>query len=93
MDSKNISLDGEEFQKQALITDEVYAEWITFCHYKAKQPKEDMSSQLYDLSTNETLKPMYLGQCLYVTSSWDSISGEKLFKNENDKNSTQKQII
>jgi len=35
----------------------------------------------------------YLGHCLYVTSSWDSISGEKLFKNENDKNLTQKQII
>jgi len=85
-----LSLDGEEFQEQVLITDEVYAEWITFHHYIAKQPKEDMSSQLYDLSTNETLKPMfpqfaYLGQCLYVTSSWDSISGEKLFKNKNDK--------
>jgi len=27
-----------------------------FRHYIAKQPKEDMS---YDLSTNETLKPMF----------------------------------
>jgi len=25
----------------------------------AKQPKEDMSSQLYDFSTNKTLKPMF----------------------------------
>jgi len=52
-----------------------------------------MSSQLYDLSTNEMLIPMFpnlrtLANVLYVTSSWDSI---KLFKNENDKNSTQKQ--
>jgi len=30
-------LDGEEFQKQALITDEIYAEWTTFRHYIAKQ--------------------------------------------------------
>jgi len=54
-----LSLDDEEFQKQALITEEVYAEWTTFCHYIAKQPKEDMLSQLYDLSTNEKLKPMF----------------------------------
>ena len=54
-----LSLDGEEFQKQALITDEVYAEWTTFRHYVAKQPKEDMKSQLHDLLTNETLKPMF----------------------------------
>jgi len=47
-----ISLDGEELQKQVLITDEVYAEWTTFHHYIAKQPKQDMSSRLYDLSTN-----------------------------------------
>jgi len=31
-----LSLDGEEFQKQALITDEVHAEWTTFRHYIAK---------------------------------------------------------
>jgi len=54
-----LSLDGEEFQKQAVITDEVYAEWTTFHHYIAKKPKEDISSQLYDLSTNEMLKPMF----------------------------------
>jgi len=49
-----LSLDSKEFQKQAQITDVVYA---TFRHYIAKQPKEDMSSQLYDLSTNETMFP------------------------------------
>jgi len=54
-----LSLDGEEFQKKALFTDEVYAEWTTFRHYIAKQPKEDILSQLYDLSTNEMLKPMF----------------------------------
>jgi len=69
-----LSLDGEKFQKQALVTHEVYAEWTIFHHYIPKQPKEGMSSPLYDLSTNETLKPMfpnlhmYLGQCLYVIS-------------------------
>jgi len=34
-----LSLDGEEFHKQAQITDEVYAEWTTSRHYIAKQPK------------------------------------------------------
>jgi len=58
-----LSLDGEEFQNQRLITGEVYAEWTTFRHYIAKQPKEDISSQLYDLSTNETLKPMFPNLC------------------------------
>jgi len=37
----------------------MYAEWTTFYHYIAKQPKEDMPSQLYDLSTNEILKPIF----------------------------------
>jgi len=46
----------KNFKKQA---DKVYAEWTTFHHYTAKQPKDDMSSQLYDLSTNETLKQMF----------------------------------
>jgi len=54
-----LSLDGEEFQKHALFTDEVYAEWTTFRHCIAKQPKEDILSQLYDLSTNEMLKPVF----------------------------------
>jgi len=75
-----LSLDGEEFQKQVLITDEVYVEWTTFCHYIAK---EDMSSQIKCL--NQCSPIACLGRCLHVTSSWDSISGEKLYKNENDK--------
>jgi len=47
-----------------------------------------MSSQLYDLSTNEMLKPMFPNLRIltmfvqYVTSHWDSISGEA-FKNDN----------
>ena len=46
-----LALDGEIFQKQALIVDGVHAEWTTFRHYIAKQPKEDMSSQLNNLLT------------------------------------------
>jgi len=38
-----LSVDVEEFQKQALITDEIYTELTTFRHYIAKQPKENMS--------------------------------------------------
>ena len=34
----------------------------------------------------------YPSQCLYDTSSWDSISGEKLFTDENDQNSIEKQV-
>jgi len=37
-------------------TGDFYAEWTTFHHYIAK---EDMSSQLYVLSTNEMLRPMF----------------------------------
>ena len=51
--------DGEEFQKQPLITDGVHAEWTTFWHYMAKEPKEDMSSQLNNLLTNDMLKTMF----------------------------------
>ena len=54
-----IALDGEEFQKPALITDTVHAEWTTFRHYIAKEPKEDMSSQLNNLLTNDMLKTMF----------------------------------
>jgi len=77
-----LPLSLEKFQKQALITDEFYATFLR--HYIAKQPKKDMSSQLCDLSTNEMLKPMFpnLRTLANVTSSWDSISGEKLFKNK-----------
>ena len=53
------ALDGEEFQKPALITDRVHAEWTTFRHYIAKEPKEDMSSQLNNLLTNDMLKTMF----------------------------------
>ena len=55
-----IALDGEELQKPALITDKVHAEWTTFRHYIAKEPKEGMLSQLKNLLTNDMLKTMFL---------------------------------
>ena len=54
-----LTLDGEEYEKKALITTEVLAEWTTFRHYLAKQPKEDMASQLNNLLTTEMLKTMF----------------------------------
>ena len=54
-----LSLDGGTFQKQAIITDGVKAEWTTFRHYIAKQPKEDMPSQLSNLLTCDMLKTMF----------------------------------
>ena len=54
-----LSLDGRTFQKQAIITDGVKAEWTTFRHYIAKQPKEDMPSQLNNLLTCDMLKTMF----------------------------------
>ena len=43
------TLDGEEYEKEALITTEVRAELTTFRNYIAKQPKQDMASQLKTL--------------------------------------------
>ena len=43
--------DSKEFQKQALITDGVHAEWTTFRHYIAKESKENISSQLNNFLT------------------------------------------
>lgn len=54
-----LTLDGEEYEKKALITTEVCAEWMTFCHYLSKQPKEDMASQLNNFVTTEMLKTMF----------------------------------
>ena len=51
------TLDGEEYEKEALITTEVCAEWTTFRNYIAKQPKQDMASQLKKLVTTDMLKP------------------------------------
>ena len=56
-----LTLDGEEYEKKALITTEVLAEWTTFRCYLAKQPKEDMASQLNNHLTTvtEMLKTMF----------------------------------
>ena len=64
--------------------------------YIAKEPKEDMSPQLNNLLTTDMLETMfsdfeYPGQCLYDNSSWDSISGKKLFTDK-DQNSIEKLI-
>ena len=54
------TLDGEEYEKEALITTEVRAEWTTFRNYIAKQPKQDMASQLKNLVTTDMLKLCFL---------------------------------
>ena len=71
------TLDDEEYEKETLITTEV-CEWTTFCNYIAKQPKQDMASQLKNLVTTDMLKTMFphflAMQCVYDNSSWDSNS-------------------
>ena len=55
-----IALDGQELRNPALITNGVHAEWTTFHHYyMAKEPKENMLSQLNSLLTNDMLKTMF----------------------------------
>jgi len=61
-----LSLDGEEFQKQELITDEVYVEWTTFHHYIAKQPKEEMSSQLQQMKRSTQCSPICIPWPMFV---------------------------
>jgi len=52
------------------------------------------SSQLYDLSTNETLNPMFPNLHTFANVCMSlPVGREKLFKKEKNKNSTQKQII
>ena len=53
------TLDGEEYEKEALITTEVRVEWTVFRNYIAKQPKQDMASQLKNLVTTYMLKTMF----------------------------------
>ena len=55
--TKQHTLDGEEYDKEALITTEVRAEWTTFRNYIAKQPQQDMASHLKNLVTSDMLKP------------------------------------
>jgi len=54
-----LTVDGEEYEKKALITAEVHAEWTTFCHCLLKRPKEDTISQLNNLVTTDMLKTMF----------------------------------
>jgi len=87
-----LSLIGGELQKQALITGE---EWtaLIFRHYITKQPKEDISSQLHDLSTNKMLKPTFSNLRTLTNVCMSLPVGTASVENGNDKNSTQKQII
>ena len=54
-----VSLEGEEYEKMRLVSNEVKAEWKTLKHYLTKKPQEDMASQLHKLVTNETLISMF----------------------------------
>ena len=36
------TLQGEKTVKKAMISPDIITEWKTFCHYMAKQPKENM---------------------------------------------------
>ena len=59
LNKTTLTLDGEEFEKKALITTDVCDEWTTFCHYLANQPKEDMAPQLNNLVRTGMLKTMF----------------------------------
>ena len=53
-----VSLEGAEYEKMGLVSNEVKAEWKMLKHYLTKKPQEDMVSQLRELVTNETLISM-----------------------------------
>jgi len=40
------TLDGEEYEKKALVTTDICAEWTTFLNYVAKQPKQYWSGHV-----------------------------------------------
>ena len=54
-----VTLQGEETVKAALISSDVFTEWITFRQFMFKQPKDDMLLQLKELASNEMLENMF----------------------------------
>ena len=48
---------GVEFIKEAIISQDVCAEWKIYRQLISKQPKDNLKSQLKELATNETLIP------------------------------------
>ena len=50
---------GDQFVMPAFVNPDVPIEWKTFQKYITSQPKEGMSEQLKELSTNSMLQTMY----------------------------------
>ena len=57
-DNPSQTLLGNPTVKKALISSEIHTEWITYRRHMAKQPKDNMKSQLEDLVSNDMLATM-----------------------------------
>lgn len=58
-DQPEITVDGVEHTKKALISPDIRTEWKTFRSYLSKQPKGTLYFQLTELTTNEMLITMF----------------------------------
>ena len=58
-DKPSQTLLGNPTIKKALISSEIHTEWITYRRHMAKQPKDNMKSQLEDLVSNDMLATMF----------------------------------
>ena len=58
-DKPSQTLLGNPTVKKALISSEIHTEWITYRRHMAKQPKDNMKSQLEDLVSNDMLATMF----------------------------------
>ena len=58
-DKPSQTLLGNPTVKKALISSEIHTEWITYRRHMAKQPKDNMKSQLEDMVSNDMLATMF----------------------------------
>jgi hypothetical protein len=76
-----------------LPAESVPTEWKSFRRYITNQPKDGLSEQLNELSTNSMLQtvPKFerAGKGLPDYSSRNSVSGTLILANENDKNAIE----
>ena len=59
IEQPSVTVDGDEYTKEALISAEIQTEWKTFRSYSSKQPKGTLYSQLTELTTNDKLRTKF----------------------------------
>ena len=52
------TLSGEDCTREAIISSDVHSEWITYKNFLAISRKDDTTSQLKELVTNDTLRAL-----------------------------------